>query len=94
MAMTTSLPLAHLAVITSLPLAHLAIMSPFVDSVETHFGTKDLYSALGVDKSAKISEIRRAYLRLSLKVHPDRVQPEQVDESTKKFQVCGTENQL
>lgn len=62
-------------------------MPPFIESVETHFGTKDLYSVLGVDKSAKVSEVRRAYLHLSLKVHPDRVEPEQVEEATKKFQV-------
>lgn len=62
-------------------------MSPFINSVKEHFGTEDLYSALGVDKSANISEIRRAYLRLSLKVHPDRVEPDQVNNATEKFQV-------
>lgn len=59
----------------------------FLDTVESQFGCKDLYSVLGVDKSAKDTEIRRAYHRLSLKVHPDRVEKDEVEEATRKFQV-------
>lgn len=63
-------------------------MSSFLDVVELQFGSKDLYGVLGVEKDSKDSEIRRAYHRLSLKVHPDRVEPADVEEATKKFQVC------
>ncbi|XP_077218222.1 dnaJ heat shock amino-terminal domain protein (DUF1977) [Tasmannia lanceolata] len=33
---------------------------------------KDYYSILGVEKSCTVEEIRRAYRKLSLKVHPDK----------------------
>ncbi len=64
-------------------------MSSFLDTLEACYSTRDLYEVLGVDKSAKEGELRRAYLRLSLKVHPDRVTPDQVDEATNKFQVSS-----
>lgn len=62
-------------------------MTAFLDSVEQYFGSRDLYEALRVEKTAKDSELKRAYHRLSLLVHPDRVPPEEVEEATKKFQV-------
>ena len=33
--------------------------------------------------------VKRAYHRVSLKVHPDRVEEEEKEESTKKFQALG-----
>lgn len=69
-------------------------MTSFLDVVESQFGSKDLYFVLGLGKGAKDGEIRRAYHRLSLKVHPDRVEPAEVDTATRKFQVsqatCGS----
>ena len=62
-------------------------MSSFLDTVESQFGSKNLYIVLGVEKSASENELRRAYHRLSLKVHPDRAEPEEVDQATQKFQV-------
>ena len=62
-------------------------MPTFLESVEVCFGTSDLYEALGVEKTAKDGELRRAYHRLSLKVHPDRVSQDQVQDATQKFQV-------
>ena len=62
-------------------------MAAFLDVVEAQFGKKDLYGVLGIAKAAKDGEIRRAYHRLSLQVHPDRVGAEEVDTATKKFQV-------
>ena len=62
-------------------------MPSFLDSVESCFSTRDLYVALGVEKMAKEGELRRAYHRLSLKVHPDRVTSDQVQEATEKVQV-------
>ena len=64
-------------------------MSSFIDTLEACYSTRDLYEILGVDKSAKEGELRRAYLRLSLKVHPDRVAPDQVVEATNKFQASS-----
>ena len=65
-------------------------MPTFLKSVKECFGTSCLYEALGVEKTAKDGELRRAYHRLSLKVHPDRVPPDQVDEATQKFQVSAS----
>ena len=62
-------------------------MPTFLETVEVEFGSRDLYEVLGVERSAGEAELRRAYRRLSLRVHPDRVSPEQVDSATHKFQV-------
>ena len=62
-------------------------MTSFLDSVEIQFGSKDLYSVLGIDKESQDGEIRRAYHRLSLKVHPDRAEAGDVEIATQKFQV-------
>ena len=63
-------------------------MPQFLEAVESSFGTRDLYEALGIEKSAESKVIRKAYHRLSLQVHPDRVTPEDVEQATRKFQVC------
>lgn len=59
----------------------------FRESLEQEYGTQDLYEALGLSKDCKESEIKRAYHKLSLKVHPDRVDPGEIEEATRKFQV-------
>lgn len=61
----------------------------FLDCVQECFGSRELYAVLGVDKCAGQAELKKAYYRLSLKVHPDRVKEEDVSESTEKFQVRG-----
>ena len=65
-------------------------MSRFVESIQEHFGTTDFYEALGVDRRADDTELKKAYRRLSLKVHPDRVSADEVALATKKFQVKQT----
>ena len=59
----------------------------FLEEVEECFGNRELYAVLGVDRSAGQGELKKAYYRLSLKVHPDRARDEDETESTKKFQV-------
>ncbi|KAE8591000.1 hypothetical protein XENTR_v10018273 [Xenopus tropicalis] len=59
------------------------------ESCEIHFGTSDLYKVLGVRKEAGEGEIRRGYHRVSLKVHPDRVQQEEKENATAEFQILG-----
>lgn len=60
-----------------------------IEEVKQLFDTTNLYEALGVSKTAKDGELRRAYHKLSLKVHPDRVEASEKVEATKKFQVLG-----
>mmetsp|Transcript_8540 Transcript_8540/g.14163 ORF Transcript_8540/g.14163 Transcript_8540/m.14163 type:complete len:416 (+) Transcript_8540:77-1324(+) len=50
---------------------------------------KDFYKILGVEKSASADEIKKAYRKLALKWHPDRVPAEKKDEAQTKFQEIG-----
>lgn len=52
---------------------------------EELFKTSNLYEVLGVTKEASDSEVRRGYYKLSLQVHPDRAQGDEL--ATEKFQV-------
>ncbi|NXU16432.1 DNJC9 protein, partial [Pardalotus punctatus] len=56
---------------------------------EAVFGTADLYGVLAVRRGASPQEIRRGYHRASLRLHPDRVPPEQKEEATRRFQILG-----
>ena len=43
------------------------------ESVHAYDRKKDYYALLGIDKEASAAEVRRAFRRLSLKYHPDKV---------------------
>lgn len=47
-------------------------------------GKRDYYAILGVDKSCSVEEIRKAYRKLSLKVHPDKNKAPGSEEAFKK----------
>lgn len=47
---------------------------------------KDYYAVLGVEKTCSVEEIRKAYRKLSLKVHPDKNKAPGAEEAFKK--VC------
>lgn len=56
---------------------------------EVIFGTSELYEVLSVNKNASEIEIKKSYHKLSLKIHPDRVDEKGKFDATKKFQVLS-----
>ena len=50
---------------------------------------KDLYKTLGVSKTASQTEIKKAYRKLALKNHPDKVAPEERESAEAKFKEIG-----
>ena len=67
-------------------------MVNLLESLDALFGTVNLYEVLGLEKSASASQIKKAYYKLSLEVHPDRVTDEDEENrenATKKFQTIS-----
>ncbi|XP_063603397.1 dnaJ homolog subfamily C member 9-like [Penaeus indicus] len=64
-------------------------MPSILEACEDLFGVSCLYKVLGVEKSARENELKKAYHRVSLKVHPDRVSEDDKQEATQKFQTLG-----
>ncbi|XP_030374448.1 J domain-containing protein CG6693 [Scaptodrosophila lebanonensis] len=56
---------------------------------EKYFETRDVYKLMNLKKDAKDKDIKKAYHKLSLLVHPDRVQEAQKEEATEKFKVIS-----
>lgn len=61
----------------------------FFEECTKWFETKNLYDILGIEKSAKQKDIKKAYHKISLKTHPDRVHESKKNDATMKFQVLG-----
>lgn len=64
-------------------------MPSLLDSCEKFFDTRDLYAVLNIKKDASDKQVRKAYHKLSLVVHPDRVDEKKKLEATEKFKVLG-----
>lgn len=64
-------------------------MPSILDQCEEYFGEKDLYKLFGVEKTALEKDITKAYYKLALKVHPDRVPEAEKELATEKFKVLA-----
>lgn len=60
-----------------------------LDDIQKSFGTKDLYQVLNISRESTHEQIKKAYRKASLKIHPDRVEEAQKEEATKKFQILA-----
>lgn len=60
-----------------------------LDACREYFDTKNLYEVLGITKCSSAKEIKKAYHKLSLKVHPDRASSERKQASTQQFQTLS-----
>ncbi|KAF4516898.1 hypothetical protein B566_EDAN011243 [Ephemera danica] len=56
---------------------------------EEYFETDNLYQALGLEKNANEKDVKNAYRRMSLKIHPDRVEESEKENATEKFKVLS-----
>ncbi len=55
---------------------------------------KDLYSTLSVPKDASQKDITKAYRKLALKYHPDKVSPEERPKAEQKFKEIGNAHDI
>jgi DnaJ family protein C protein 9 len=65
--------------------------STFLSECKLNFNTQDLYEVLSLNKkTATQTEIKKAYYKLSLRYHPDKVTDKSLEEQSKtKFQILG-----
>lgn len=64
-------------------------MSKLKKKCQEYFDSTDFYEIFDVPRDATEKQIKKAYHRLSLLVHPDRVEKRQQAEATEKFKVLG-----
>jgi len=71
-------------------LAIILAISSHVIASTTATGSGRLYRTLGLSKDCSQDDIRKAYRRLALRHHPDKVPPEKRDDAEKKFKAIGS----
>ncbi|KRT79917.1 Chaperone [Oryctes borbonicus] len=64
-------------------------MSELLSKCEEYYGTRNFYEVLNITEDASEKDIKKAYHKLSLFVHPDRVDESKKAVSTEKFKVLG-----
>ena len=70
----------QLSLVSTLLLLALIYICVGLPSASAAASTKDLYSILGVRKTATEGEIKKAFRKLALKYHPDRNKEENAEE--------------
>jgi len=60
-------------------------MEPNQQACQDILKGKDYYDILGVSKTATIEEIKKAYRKKSLKVHPDKNKCEEAQDAFKRL---------
>ncbi|XP_037927168.1 uncharacterized protein LOC119661767 [Hermetia illucens] len=60
-----------------------------LDLCEKFFGTRDIYALFELKKDSSEDDMKKAYYKLSLKVHPDRVPDAQKEEAAERFKVVA-----
>ena len=61
-------------------------MAKLLECIKELYGTSNLYEVLGVKSDASVANLKKAYYKISLQVHPDRVTEEEKQTATRKFQ--------
>lgn len=64
-------------------------MPSTLELCEKFYGTRDIYELFAVAKDASENDIKKAYYRLSLIVHPDRAKEADKIEATEKFKILS-----
>ncbi|KAK2579384.1 hypothetical protein KPH14_003248 [Odynerus spinipes] len=64
-------------------------MANLLDLCEQYFGSRNFYEVLKISTDADDKQVKKAYHKLSLLVHPDRVEESVKAEATEKFKVLG-----
>lgn len=64
-------------------------MCQLLKKCEEYFNTRDFYEIFNVDKTASAKDIKKAYYKLSLLYHPDRVDETNKELSTEKFKLLS-----
>ncbi|XP_031632578.1 J domain-containing protein CG6693 [Contarinia nasturtii] len=62
-------------------------MPTTLELCEKYFGTKDIYKLMNLTKDSLEKDVKKAYYKLSLQVHPDRVSESEKEDATEKFKV-------
>ncbi|XP_055921179.1 J domain-containing protein CG6693 [Eupeodes corollae] len=69
-------------------------MPSLLECCEKYFNTRNLYELLEIPKESLEKDIKKAYYKISLKVHPDRVPEDEKEIATEKFKVLGKVHQV
>ncbi|XP_029673677.1 J domain-containing protein CG6693-like [Formica exsecta] len=64
-------------------------MASLLNLCERYFGTHNFYDALKIPKSADDKQVKKAYYKQALLVHPDRVEDNIKAEATEKFKILA-----